>query len=97
MNQNNREAEYLKNNEKYKLLLENYSLPENYIIIRFKIKNLLLSKIDINPEAVSIYPYKKPKVKVTKRSYANKYYIYDLFNYDLSPFETNYGKGFKEN
>ena len=81
-----------KNYDKMKVLLENFSLSENYIVIKFKIKNMLLTNIDINPETISIYPYKKPKIKVVKKSFTSKYYIYDMLNHDLSSFFANYRK-----
>lgn len=89
------ESEFSLNFQKFKILLENYSLPENYIIIRFKIRNSLLSKININPDTVSIYPYKKPKIKVEKKSSATQYYIYDVLNYEFNVFETNYNEFWK--
>ncbi len=89
------EPDFSRNYQKFKILLENYSLPENYIIIRFKIKNSLLSKININPDTVNIYPYKKPKIKVEKKSSAHQYYIYDVLNYDFNEFETNYNNFWK--
>lgn len=89
---NENSEELSKNYDKMKVLLENFSLLENYLIIKFKIKNILLTNIDINPENISIYPYKKPKIRVVKKSFTSKYYIYDMLNHDFSSFFTNYRK-----
>ena len=86
--------DFCRNFDRMKVLLENFSLPENYIVLRFKIKNILLSNVDINPETISIYPYKKPKIKVVRKSFSSKYYIYDMLNHDFSVFFANYRKNF---
>jgi len=89
-------SDLCKNFDKMKVLLENFSLPENYIVLKFQIKNSLMTNIDINPETISIYPYKKPKIKVVRKSFTSKYYIYDMLNHDFASFFANYRKKFNE-
>lgn len=89
-------GELWKNIDKMKVLLENFCLPENYIVLNFKIKNSLMTNIDINPETISIYPYKKPKIKIVRKSFTSKYYIYDMLNHDFQSFFANYRKKFNE-
>lgn len=80
--------------EKMKVLLENFSMPENFVVLKFKIKDVLLTNVDILPETVSIYPYKKPGIRIVKKCFAGKYYVYDAVNHDFTKFFANYRKNY---
>jgi hypothetical protein len=45
----------------------------------------------VNPEMINIYPFKKPRIKIIKRSYAKNYYAYNILNNNFTPFTMNFG------
>ena len=73
-------------NEINKKITDNFTMPEDYIDIKFTTKEYLFTKIDINSNMVNIYPHKKPKIKIIKNTYTRNYFVYNMLMNNFQAF-----------
>lgn len=69
------------------MITENYTLPEEFVELKFKLRNYSFTKININPNNIHIYPHnKKLKINVHKKALTNLFFAYNVFNHNLNFF-----------